>query len=182
MREKTPRLTAMVILVAMLLFSILWLTLEAEKIEQECFQLQEELLKLRAENNQLHGQIEGLRDQQADIGQRMQDWLDEWAVDVWESSAYAPLDPRAEEGMCYIGDPAVTASGARVVPGTTAAAGPDVPFGTLIKVEGAGWWVVQDRGGGVGNRCIDLAVQTREEALCWGRRQVKVVYRKWARS
>ena len=79
---------------------------------------------------------------------------------------------------CGDGDP-YTASGAEVVPGVTAAAGPDYEFGTRAYVMGDGPRIIQDRGGRIGNGSIDLAVETREEALAWGRRAVKVVYEKW---
>ncbi len=149
-----------------------WMSIETGKLEQECSRLETEIRLLEAENIYLHEQYSLI------LG-RMEAWLDEWAVDVWESSAYAPLDPRAKEGMCFVGDPCVTASGAEVVPGVTAAAtSPDVPFGTLVRVEGAGWRVVQDRGSRIGPGHIDLAVASRDEALRWGRNKVKVVYQK----
>lgn len=127
-------------------------------------QLLQEVLRLRAENEELH--------------RRMQDWLDAWEVDVWESTAYAPLDPRAREGMCYSGNPRITASGAEVILYVTAAAGPNVEFGTRLYVVGQGPRIVQDRGGRIGNRNIDLAVECRDEALNYGRRPVKVVYQR----
>ena len=148
-----------------------WMALETEKLEQECARLEAEIKLLQSENADL-------REQQAQLGQRMEAWLDEWAVDVWEATSYAPLDAEAIPGMCYSGDPRITASGAEVVPDWTAAAGLDVPFGTLVRVEGAGFRVVQDRGSGIKNGYIDLAMGTREEALRWGRRNMKVVYRK----
>jgi len=108
----------------------------------------------------------------------MQDWLDEWEVDVWEATSYAPLDPRAVPGMCYSGDPTITASGAKVIPYVTAAAGRDIPYETLVRIRSVGFRKITDRGGRIGNGYIDLAVQTRDEAFAWGRRQVKVVYKK----
>ena len=150
-----------------------WMSIETGKLEQECSRLETEirLLELEAENIYLHEQYSRI------LG-RMEQWLDEWQVDIWESSTYAPLDPRAKEGMCYAGDPAVTASGAEAVPGVTAAAGPDVPFGAIVRVEGAGWRVVQDRGSGGGVGMVDLAVRSRDEALRWGRKNAKVVWQK----
>jgi 3D (Asp-Asp-Asp) domain-containing protein len=167
------RLKQILFLVALcaMLFTYGWMSVETGKLEQECSRLEAEIELLQSENADL-------REQQAQLGRRMEAWLDEWAVDVWESSAYAPLDPRAKEGICYSGDPAVTASGAEVVPGVTAAAGPDVPFGTLVRIRGAGFREITDRGGRIRDGCIDLAVATREEALRWGRKNVKVVYRK----
>ena len=52
---------------------------------------------------------------------KIEDELNKWSV--YEATAYAPLDPKAKEGMCYEGDPRITASGAPVVPGVTVAAG-----------------------------------------------------------
>lgn len=127
-------------------------------------QLLQEVLRLRAENEELH--------------RRMQDWLDAWEVDVWESTAYAPLDPRAREGMCYSGNPRITASGAEVIPYLTAAAGPGIKLNTPVYVVGQGPRVVQDRGRRVGDKDIDLAVTTKEEALKYGRQPVKVVYQR----
>jgi len=139
--------------------------LRSQELQLEVTQtLLQEVRRLRAENEELR--------------RRMQEWLDTWDVSVAEVTAYAPLDPAAKEGMCYEGDPHVTASGAEVVPGVTAAAGPDVEFGTRIYIHGHGMRVVQDRGGRIGPGCIDLAVGSREEALAWGRKKVKVVYQK----
>ena len=88
---------------------------------------------------------------------------------------YAPLDPDAVEGWDYAGDPEITASGRVVVPEQTAAAGPNIPFGTRIYVEGKGWYVVKDRGGRIGPGDIDLAVETKEESTAWGVRQRLVI-------
>lgn len=56
----------------------------------------------------------------------------------------------------------VTTSGARTVVGVTAAAGPEIPFGTRILIpelewlNGTGVFVIQDRGGAVRQGCIDI--------------------------
>ncbi len=109
---------------------------------------------------------------------RQQD--DDWRVEVVEVTAYAPLDPRAEEGVCYEGEPEVTASGEPVVVGDTAAA--ELPFGTRIWIEGVGYRTITDRGGmvnrnGQGVRQVDIAVDTREEAMKIGRRKAFAIYR-----
>lgn len=167
------RLKQILFLVALcaMLFTYGWMSIETGKLEQECSRLETEIKLLEAENIYLHEQYSLI------LG-RMESWLDEWAVDVWESSAYAPLDAGAIPGMCYAGDPRVTASGTEVIPYWTAAASPDIAFGTLVWVEGAGWRIVQDRGSGVGRGQVDLAMASRGEALRWGRRSVKVVYQK----
>ena len=166
------------VLLCILLFGAGWLNQQTLKLEQEHARLQQEIEFLEAENAQLRERIAELKEQQTELGDRMQDWLDAWEVDIWESTAYAPLDPEAIPGMCYSGDPRVTASGAELIPYKTAAAGPDVEFNTKIYVFGDGPRVVQDRGGRIQNGKIDLAMKTREEALIWGRKKVKVVCQK----
>jgi len=176
MRGKMLMLLA---LMCLLLAGAGWMAHQAQIIAEEQARLQEEILTLEQENVLLREKVAELREQQAELGSRMEKWLDKWEVEIWESTAYAPLDLLAREGMCYDGDPRITASGVEVVPGVTVAAGPDYEFGTRAYVMGDGPRIIQDRGGRIGNGSIDLAVETREEALAWGRRAVKVVYEKW---
>jgi|LSQX01.1.fsa_nt_gb 3D (Asp-Asp-Asp) domain-containing protein len=171
----------MIVLLSILLLVVLTVGLMAQlekEAKEQRARLQAELRELEAENQMLQKRLDELKAQQQNLGRRMQDWLDEWDVDVWESSAYAPLDPRAVRGMCYMGDPMVTASGERVVPGVTAAAGLEVPLGAMVRIRGVGFRKITDRGSRIGNRNIDIAVRTQEEALEWGRRSVKVVLKK----
>ena len=153
-----------------------WMTHEAQVQAEEYARLQRKILMLEVENALLRGRIAELKQQQTELGDRMESWLDTWEVELWESTAYAPLDSQAIEGMCYSGDPRITTSGAKTTPGVTAAAGPGVEFGTKVYVAGDGARIVQDRGGRIGNGCIDLAMKTREEALAWGRRRVTVIW------
>lgn len=90
-------------------------------------------------------------------------------------TAYAPLDPAAVEGICYEGNPNVTASGEPPIPGVTVAMGPNIPFETYIWIEGIGIRRVNDRGGRIRDDCIDLVMATREEALKFGRQKRRVV-------
>jgi len=103
---------------------------------------------------------------------KIEDELNKWSV--YEATAYAPLDPNAKEGMCYDGDPRITASGAPVVPGVTVAAGKELPFGTELYIKGIGKRIVQDGGGAIGRGYIDIAVKTQAEAIRFGRRHVLV--------
>ena len=115
---------------------------------------------------------------QGEIKDKTDQLLDIFAgatVDEFTVTAYAPLDPMAVEGMCYSGDPNVTASGQPPVPGETVAAGPGIPFGSRVWIEGYGWRTVNDRGGRITDRHIDLAVETRAEAYAIGRESVKGV-------
>lgn len=108
--------------------------------------------------------------------------LKSFEVKTFEATGYAPLDPNAVEGICYSGDPNITASGRRVQPGITIAAGPSIPFGTWIWIEGYGWRRVDDRGGAIHNNKIDIAFHTRKEAFKFGRRHVTVVIPTWVEA
>lgn len=69
----------------------------------------------------------------------------------------------------------ITASGA-VASETTAAADWDVlPEGTWIQIEGIGRRQVQDKGAAIEGNRIDIHMDSHEEALNFGRRQVEVV-------
>lgn len=100
---------------------------------------------------------------------------EQYQVQVMNITMYAPLSAGAVEGQDFTGDPQRTASGDRVIPGKTAAAGPNIPFGTRIYVEGVGWHTVNDRGGAIGPNDIDLAVASKEEAIKFGRQRRLVI-------
>lgn len=103
---------------------------------------------------------------------KIEDEMNKWSL--YEATAYASLDLNAKEGMCYEGDPRITASGEPVVPGVTVAAGEDLPFGTELYIRGIGKRVVQDRGAAISRGHIDIAVKTQAEATRFGRRHVLV--------
>ena len=96
-------------------------------------------------------------------------------VDIFEITGYAPLDDEAIEGECYSGDPSITANGEPVIPGLTAAAGSGIPFGTTVYIDGIGPRIVQDRGGAVGNRNLDIVFETKDEAIRFGRQNRTVI-------
>ena len=127
---------------------------------------------------QLLEEVMTMRQESEEMLRQMRDWLDKWEIKPVEVSAYAPLDARAVEGMCYSGNPNITASGAPVVIGETAAAGPSVTFGTRAWIENIGFRTITDRGGRIGDGNIDLVVETQEEAFEIGRKTVKAVYQK----
>lgn len=93
------------------------------------------------------------------------------------ATGYAPLDPKAIKGMCYSGDPTVTASGRKTTPGVTIAASRHIPFGTWIYIKEIGWRRVDDRGKKIVKGRIDICFHTRQEAIKWGKRKVKVYIR-----
>ncbi len=93
-----------------------------------------------------------------------------------EVTAYAPLCDQAITGWDYSGDPRITASGEEVVPWQTAAAGRNIPFGTYVLIEGIGLWRINDRGGLIGPRNVDIAVNTTQEARKFGRQRLQAVF------
>lgn len=64
----------------------------------------------------------------------------------------------------YSGGP--TASGTMPQPGRTCACGDNISFGTQLYIDGLGTYTCEDRG--VGNECIDIFVDSHEEALNLG--------------
>lgn len=101
---------------------------------------------------------------------------EKYETQLMKITMYAPLSPGAVRGVDYSGDPSLTASGEKLVPGKTAAAGPNIPFGTKIYVEELGWFTVQDRGSAIGPNDIDLAVSTKEESVEFGQQQRLVIF------
>lgn len=81
-------------------------------------------------------------------------------------TAYTLRDP----GMRPPSHPAfgVTASGAPVMEGITAACGPSYPFGTVFVVETLGPRVCLDRGSAVGDGDLDVYTHDRKAALRFG--------------
>ncbi len=89
---------------------------------------------------------------------------------IWvRLTAYAPLDPNATEGMCFSGDPRITASGSNAREGIVAAN--FLPFGTEIRIPslyGKKVFVVEDRMGASFVNTVDILVSSRQEAFNFG--------------
>jgi len=158
-----------IILILFIFLSLLSLKFDLQDTNNRLDKLDYLIEHLTRENANLRVQVRELND-------KLRQFTDEWEIGVFELTSYAPLDPKAKEGVCFSGDPRVTASGARTTPGVTIAAGQNIPFGTKMFIEGYGWREVHDRGGMIGENNIDLCVWTQEEALDIGRREVKVIY------
>ena len=77
--------------------------------------------------------------------------------------AYGPLEGKPKE----VG---VTARGTRARRGTVAADTRVFPFGTRLPIPGYGTGVVEDVGGAIKGRHIDIWFPTHAEARAWGRR------------
>lgn len=57
----------------------------------------------------------------------------------------------------------ITASGTQATVGRTCAAGKDLPFGTVLYIDGIGYRTVEDRGGGVHSQHIDVLCNDHSE-------------------
>ena len=69
----------------------------------------------------------------------------------------------------------VTARGTVAKHGTVAADPKVFPFGTRLQIPGYGTGVVEDVGGAINGRHIDVWFPSHEAARLWGRRELKVV-------
>lgn len=82
------------------------------------------------------------------------------------------------ESTAYYGH-GITASGLKPVRNpdgiSTIAVDPDViPLGTKVYVSGYGLAIAADTGGAIKGNIIDVFLNTHEECISWGRRQVTV--------
>ena len=67
----------------------------------------------------------------------------------------------------------ITASGATAKAGHTIAAPKDIPFGTVLVIDGVPY-TVEDRGGSIRNKKLDIFFNTHAEAKKFGKRQCEV--------
>lgn len=68
----------------------------------------------------------------------------------------------------------ITASGAKAKANHTIAASSNYKFGTKIEIAGMGVYIVEDRGGAIKGNKIDIYFNSHEEALKFGRRNLKI--------
>ena len=67
-----------------------------------------------------------------------------------------------------------TATGTWPSRGTIAVDPRVIPLGSKLHVEGYGEGIAEDTGGAIQGEIIDLYMESREECITWGRRQVEV--------
>ncbi len=95
---------------------------------------------------------------------------------IWSNiTAYAPLDVNAREGMCFSGNPSLTASGTSPRDGIVAAN--FLPFGTRIRIPavfGNKVFVVEDRMSPRKNNTVDIFLFSQQEAINFGRREAYI--------
>ncbi len=180
MNEKI-KLGVITALLAGLVIGTILIGLEVAETERELDAARQRVAELEAEQEELLEQqeildrLDSLDDKVDQLERHWQNWLDAVGVEQMSVTKYAPLDPAAVPGMCYSGNPAITASGEKVIPGQTCAAGPGVPFGSKVIVPGKGIYRVNDRGGAIGNSNLDLAAESRAAASRWGRQNRTVI-------
>ncbi len=185
MRDRGELISLVIMILGILgltfIFNIVVSDIEAEK-RAEIDQLEEKVQELKEEaidSQKLIKEIKTLRERNEDLHEKVEKWLKDWEITSAEITSYAPLCEDAIAGWDYSGDPSITASGGKVVPGRTAAAPADVPFGSIVYVDGHGFYEVNDRGGLVnynsqGEPQFDLAVGSKAEAQAVGRQSVVV--------
>ena len=124
----------------LLLFFILLLvlTMAGNHFDKRLDEFQGEIMRLRWELENVREQQRKTDEKIDGIGEQQEEWLERFEVKRVTVTAYAPTDPKAVEGMCYSGDPNVTASGSPPVPGLTAAGGREYRFGDRVWVDGYG--------------------------------------------
>ncbi len=92
-----------------------------------------------------------------------------------EVTGYAPLDPAAQLGVCYSGNPAITASGTKGRDGIVAAN--FLSFGTKIRIPnifGDKIFIVEDRMSPRFNNRVDVWLYSQREALNLGVQSTRI--------
>ena len=67
----------------------------------------------------------------------------------------------------------ITASGTHVQQGRTIAAPSWIPFGTTVVINGHSY-VAEDRGSAIQGNCIDIYMDSRDDAMKFGRKELEV--------
>lgn len=95
------------------------------------------------------------------------------SVKTYSVSAYTS---GYESTQKHVGDPGygVTASGTKAMEGRTAACPPDIPFGSIVQIEGLGERVCEDRGGAITSRHVDVYFDDVVDATRFGRQDLEV--------
>ena len=94
--------------------------------------------------------------------------LAERELGLFRVSAYCPCSI-----CCGPNAKGITASGKRAAVGMCAA-DPSIPFGTRLHVDGLGVVTVEDRGGKIRGKRLDIYCETHAAALRWGVRYLRI--------
>jgi 3D (Asp-Asp-Asp) domain-containing protein len=128
-----------------------------------------EIQLLRQEIEDSAREIQRLKNTLDNMDKQLDQWLNEWEVGEFEATAYT-LE-------CGNGD-GYTATMTVPEEGRTIAVDPSViPLGSRVYVEGRGWHKAEDTGGAIKGEIVDIYMEDLEDALSWGRRNVRVLWR-----
>lgn len=113
--------------------------------------------------------VDSLQKELAGYKEREMKFLRRLVHEEYVATAYLPVDPR--EGR----HSGLTATGALAKPYFTVAVDPTiVPLNSWIWIDALGWWKAQDTGNAIRGKKIDLCLSTREEALEFGVRKMRI--------
>lgn len=168
-----------------LVIAVIILTKTVGVLKQELADTNNRLAELETEDDDQYEQLlEKFEKLQKDRG-RLEDELnklkqrvEEFEIFEFEATGYSPFDDRT--GLNHDGSPDTTATGTRPRPGVVAVNPKIIPYGTIMYIEGYGWGIAEDTGEAIRRRTdlIDLFFYTHDEVYAWGRRTVKVLFRK----
>ncbi len=180
---------AAILVISVTILSVFVVVQQAERhlqlLEEELEVLMHLLYEVEEQQKQLEKEVErhhdAVRQRQEDdelLMQKLKQWLDNWSIDIYEATGYAPFD--SPDGICHDGNPGVTATGTQTGPGTVAVDPEVIPYGTSLWIEGYGWGSALDTGAAMRSqhKLLDVFFWTRAEAFEWGRREVVVIHEK----
>lgn len=166
----------MVTLAAVLFFSILGNVLlqhRIQLIQNNIDSLQSQIIEIKEAQLILHDNQKQLEQ----LAGSMNSFLSQWQVDIFQSTAYAPLDNQS--GLCADDNPEVMASMVSTADYLNTAVAVDtslIPFHTPMWVQGLGWREALDTGGMIKGKKLDIAMTAYADAVNYGRKDVIVVW------
>lgn len=91
--------------------------------------------------------------------------------DTFVVTAYLAIDEYENRfhGITYSGVPAEANHTLAVDPKV-------IPLGSMVFIEGLGWWRAEDTGNMIKGHRLDICVETRKQAMQWGKRKRQVWY------
>ena len=131
--------------------------------------VKESMPETNYQHDQLLGVVDSLQKELSIFKEREISLLKYIPHEAYTATAYLPFD--SIEGR----HSGLTAIGTMAKPYFTVAVDPMVvPINSWIWIEGLGWWKAQDTGNTITGKKIDLCLFTREEALEFGVRKMKI--------
>lgn len=142
--------------------------------------------RLKSDINELKEEVKGLRDKidnnENEVPNKVEDKVEklnsnrkskDYYITTMNVSAYTAGIESTGKTTDHP-DYGKTASGTYVKEGRTVACPKSMPFGTVVEIEGFGKRVCEDRGGAITNGKLDIYMESLDEALKFGRRDLEV--------